>query len=238
MDNLPFDETLEQVERFVQSGRPHFQMSINVDKLLKVRSDPQLRQVVEQCDLISVDGQPVVWASRLLRQPVRARVTGVDLMEALVARSARQGWRVYFLGARADVVARVTDRYRRRYPELQIAGSRDGYWAAAEEASVVDSIRRASPHILFVAMSSPKKEYFMQRYVQRLNVPFVMGVGGTFDIIAGVTRRAPRWVQALGFEWLWRFAQEPRRMWKRYFVDDMRFLKVVAQEFMKSRRTT
>jgi N-acetylglucosaminyldiphosphoundecaprenol N-acetyl-beta-D-mannosaminyltransferase len=235
MDSLSFEETLERIEGFIQTGKPHHHVAVNVDKLIKVRSDPQLRQIVERSDLISVDGQPVVWASRLLGNRVKALVTGIDLMEALVARSAQRGWRVYFLGARAEVVARVADLYPRRYPGLQVAGARDGYWAAGDEDAVVASIRATRPHILFVGISSPKKEYFIHRHLRQLNVPFVMGVGGSFDIAAGVTRRAPRWLRQVGFEWFWRLLQEPRRMWRRYLVDDMKFLKLVAQELVGGR---
>jgi len=238
IDNLSFDETLKRIAQLVEGGGQHYHVSINVDKLLKVRSEPVLRDIVERADLLSVDGQPLLWASRLLGKPLKARVTGIDLMEALVRQSAEKGWRVFFLGARPDVVVRVTERYRHEFPELRIAGSRDGYWAATEESGVVETIRSAKPDVLFVAMSSPKKEHFIQRHLGRLAVPFVMGVGGSFDVIAGVTRRAPRWVREMGCEWFWRFLQEPRRMWKRYFVKDMRFLAVVAREFIKSHRAS
>lgn len=233
IDNLSFDETLQRIEEFVENGGHHYQISINVDKLLKYRSDPAMREVVDRADLLNVDGQPLVWASHLLGTRVKARVTGIDLMEAVITRSARKGWRVFFLGARPEVVRQVTDRYRREFPQLRIAGSRDGYWTSTEEEGVVRAVRAAEPDVLLVAVSSPKKEHFIREHVERLNVPFVMGVGGSFDVIAGVTRRAPRWVRDLGFEWFWRFLQEPRRMWRRYFVEDVRFLSVVACELIK-----
>jgi len=236
IDNLSLDETLDRVEEFIRTGEPHQHMAVNVDKLMKVRADPRLREIVERCDLISVDGQPLVWASRLLGKPVKARVTGIDLMEALVARAARKGWRPYFLGARSEIVARLIDQYHRRYPQLEIAGARDGYWDVAEEAVVVETIRSTKPDILFVAMSSPKKEFFIQQHLLRLDIPFVMGVGGSFDVIAGFTRRAPRLFRTMGLEWFWRFVQEPRRMWKRYFVDDLKFVKLLIQALRQSRR--
>jgi N-acetylglucosaminyldiphosphoundecaprenol N-acetyl-beta-D-mannosaminyltransferase len=236
IDNLSFEETLECIEGFVENGGNHYQISINVHKLLNYRSDPAMREVVERADLLSVDGQPVLWASYLLGTPLKARVAGIDLMEALITRSAKRGWRVFFLGARPEVVERVTDRYRREFPELRIAGSRDGYWTSAEEKGVVDAVHAAEPDVLFVAISSPKKEHFIRQHLERLNVPFVMGVGGSFDVMAGITRRAPRWVRHIGFEWFWRFLQEPRRMWRRYFVEDMRFLLVLASELIKRRR--
>jgi N-acetylglucosaminyldiphosphoundecaprenol N-acetyl-beta-D-mannosaminyltransferase len=237
MDSLTFDETLERIEGFIKTGRPHQHVAVNVDKLIKVRSDPGLRRIVEGCDLISVDGQPVIWASRLLGSPVRGRVTGIDLMEALVARSAVRGWGTYFLGARAEVVARVAEHYLRKYAGLRVAGFRDGYWTGEEEGAVVASVREARPDILFVGISSPRKEYFINRHLGALGVPFVMGVGGSFDVVAGVTRRAPQLLRRIGFEWFWRLLQEPRRMWRRYLVDDMAFIRLVTRELMRRRST-
>jgi N-acetylglucosaminyldiphosphoundecaprenol N-acetyl-beta-D-mannosaminyltransferase len=233
IDNLSFDETLKCIDEFVEKSGHHYQISINVHKLLSYRSDSAMREVVEHADLLSVDGQPLVWASHLLGTPLKARITGIDLMEALIARSARKGWRVYFLGARPEVVRSVTERYAHEFPQLRIAGSRDGYWTSTEEQGVVDAVCAAKPDMLFVAISSPKKENFIREHLEALNVPFVMGVGGSFDVVAGVTRRAPRWLREIGFEWFWRFLQEPRRMWRRYFVEDARFLSLVARELMK-----
>src|SRR5882762_8440087 len=119
MDNLTFEETFERIDQLIQTGTPHHHVALNVDKVVKVQADPQLRQIIEHADLISVDGQPVVWASRLLGRPLKQRVTGIDLMEALVDRSARRGWSVYFLGARPEVVSGVADRYSREYPGLR-----------------------------------------------------------------------------------------------------------------------
>src|SRR5690242_9528523 len=126
IDNLSFGETLERIEELIESRGHHYHVSINVDKLLKVRSDPTLKDAVERADLVSADGQPVVWASRLLGTPLKARVAGIDLMEALIARSVRRGWRLYFLGARPEVVRRVTDRYAREFPDLAIIATGGG----------------------------------------------------------------------------------------------------------------
>jgi len=176
---------------------------------------------------------PVVWASRLLGKPLKERVPGVDLFEAIMKRAAQKRWRIYLLGAREEVVSSVKSLYEAKYPGLTIAGYRNGYWSSAEEASVAEEIGAARVDVLFVAISSPKKEQFLGRYQAQMKVPFAMGVGGTFDVAVGKVKRAPKWMQEAGLEWFFRFLQEPRRMFRRYFVEDMAFFGLLAREFMR-----
>jgi len=185
IDNLSMEETLQTIEGFIASGRPHQHVVVNVDKLVKAQHDLELRQISNECALINADGMPVVWASRLLGKPLKERVAGVDLFEALMARAAEKGWRVYLLGAKEDIVSRVLQLYQARFPKLVFAGYRNGYWTAGEENAVVDQIAAARADLLFVAISSPKKEQFLGAYQARMKIPFAMGVGGTFDVVAG-----------------------------------------------------
>jgi N-acetylglucosaminyldiphosphoundecaprenol N-acetyl-beta-D-mannosaminyltransferase len=200
---------------------------------VKARDDAELRNIINNCALINADGMPVVWASRLLGKPLKERVAGVDLFEALMQRSAEKGWRVYLLGAKEEIVSRVKQIYEIRFPDLQFAGYRNGYWTPEEEAGVVDQITQARADILFVAISSPKKEQFLGAYQAQMRIPFAMGVGGTFDVAAGKVKRAPRWMQRSGLEWFYRFLQEPRRMFRRYFIDDMAFVGMLAKEWLR-----
>ena len=211
-------------------------MAINAAKIVAMRCDAELRRVIEHSDLITADGMAIVWASRVLGAPLPTRVAGIDLMHELMARAARVGWRVYVLGAREEVLAQALVRLRERHPGLVIAGARNGYFAPEEEAAVADEIRDARADMLFVAMSSPRKELFLGRYGAGLQVPFVMGVGGAIDIAAGVTRRAPVLMQRTGLEWLFRLLQEPRRMFTRYAVTNTRFVALVAREALRRRR--
>jgi N-acetylglucosaminyldiphosphoundecaprenol N-acetyl-beta-D-mannosaminyltransferase len=206
---------------------------VNVDKLVKADRDPELRRIINECALINVDGMPVVWASRLLGKGLKARVAGVDLFEALMRRAAEKGWRVYLLGAREEVVAGVKHSYEIKYPGLVVAGYRNGYWKPEEEEGVVAQIEQARADLLFVAISSPKKEHFLGQYQARMKVPFAMGVGGTFDVAVGRVKRAPVWMQNAGLEWFYRFLQEPRRMFRRYFIDDMAFIGLFIKEAIR-----
>ncbi|GAB3472049.1 exopolysaccharide biosynthesis glycosyltransferase VpsK [Massilia terrae] len=231
VDNLSMEETLGRIEQFIQSGRPHQHVVVNVDKLVKASRDAELRQIINDCALVNADGMPVVWASRLLGKPLKERVAGVDLFEALMQRAGEKGWRVFLLGAREEVVSKVAETYQRKYPRLALAGYRNGYWKGeAEEAEVARQVRDSRADLLFVAISSPKKEQFLGKYQAEMKIPFAMGVGGTFDVAIGRVRRAPLWMQKSGLEWFYRFLQEPRRMFRRYFIDDMAFIWLFIKE--------
>jgi N-acetylglucosaminyldiphosphoundecaprenol N-acetyl-beta-D-mannosaminyltransferase len=237
IDNLSMEETLGKIEGFIRSGLPHQHVVVNVDKLVKASRDPELRRIINACALVNVDGMPVVWAARLLGKPLKERVAGVDLFEALMRRAGEKGWRVFLLGAREEVVREVADTYARRYPGLVLAGYRNGYWKGEhEEAALARQVRDSRADLLFVAISSPKKEQFLGKYQAEMKIPFAMGVGGSFDVAIGRVRRAPVWMQKAGLEWFYRFLQEPRRMFRRYFIDDMAFVWLLIKEAAKGRR--
>lgn len=235
IDRLDMASTLAAIERAIAARRYTQHMAINAAKLVAMHDDPKLRQIVDACGLVNADGQSVVWASRLLDDPLPERVAGIDLMGALVELAERRGYRVYFLGARTDVLAHAVKRLQARHPALQVAGARDGYYADDEASDVAGAIRASRPDILFVAMSSPRKEYFLAEHGPELGVPFVMGVGGSIDVIAGITRRAPAVWQRLGLEWLFRLLQEPRRMFRRYAVTNARFVGLVGRALLTGR---
>jgi N-acetylglucosaminyldiphosphoundecaprenol N-acetyl-beta-D-mannosaminyltransferase len=233
VDNLSMEDTLQTIEGFIASGKPHQHVVVNVDKLVKAQKDPELRRIINECALINADGMPVVWASRLLGKPLKERVAGVDLFDALMGRAAEKGWRVFLLGAKEEIVSKVREIYAQRYPQLVFAGHRNGYWKPEQEQQVVDEITAARADLLFVAISSPKKEQFLGAYQAQMRIPFAMGVGGTFDVFAGKVKRAPVWMQKSGLEWFYRFLQEPRRMFRRYFIEDMAFLGMLAKELRR-----
>lgn len=236
IDNLSMEETLQTIESFIKSGEPHQHVVVNVDKLVKASRDQELRRIINECALINVDGMPVVWASYLLGKPLKERVAGVDLFEALMQRSAAKGWRIFLLGAREEIVVDVKQLYEKKYPGLIVADYRNGYWKPEEETAVVEQIKTAQVDLLFVAISSPKKERFLGCYQADMRVPFAMGVGGTFDVATGKVKRAPKWMQKVGLEWFFRFLQEPHRMFTRYFIEDMAFFGLLLKEFFKPKK--
>jgi N-acetylglucosaminyldiphosphoundecaprenol N-acetyl-beta-D-mannosaminyltransferase len=230
---------LERIALAVDTGSYCQHMAINAAKLVALRRDAGLRDVVSRCQLVTADGQAVVWASRLLGDPVPERVTGIDLMEALLDRAEERGWRVYILGARRGVLTTAVERIAARRPDLRIVGWRDGYFAPNEDRAVAEMVRRTGAQLLFVAISSPRKERFLGAYGRATGASFAMGVGGAIDVVAGRCRRAPLLWQRLGLEWLFRVLQEPRRLLGRYATTNLRFVLLVAHELAapRARRT-
>lgn len=229
VDSLTLDETVAEVERIVDRGTPTQHMAINAAKFVAMQRNRELRAAVFGSGLINADGASIVWASRWLGNPLPERVAGCDLFEALLAAAPSRGWRVYLLGARPKTLKRVVETAKERYPGIEIAGARDGYFTPAEEPGVAEAIRASHAQLLFVGISSPKKETFLARWLTTMDVPLAMGVGGSFEILAGTLTRAPRLVRRAGLEWAWRTALEPRRMWRRGIVDSLRFTARVAQ---------
>ena len=228
-------DTVARCVAAIESRSFASQMSVNVAKLVTLRDDPELRRIVDGCQIINADGQGIVWASKLLGDPLPERVAGIDLMHRLLAEAEQRGYSVYVLGAKDEVLQEAVKRLRSIHPRLRFAGWRDGYFPIGEEAAVAESIRACAPDLLFVAMSSPRKEYFLGRYGESMGVPFVMGVGGAIDVVSGVTRRAPLSWQKLGLEWLFRVLQEPRRMLGRYVRTNTRFVVLLSREVVAVR---
>jgi N-acetylglucosaminyldiphosphoundecaprenol N-acetyl-beta-D-mannosaminyltransferase len=215
--------------------RTHTLITMNAALVCSMRSDPELREACRRGDLVVPDGVPIVWTARLAGVPLPERVAGVDLMARLLEAGGRNGLSAYFLGAKREVVEALVKRCRDRHAGLTVAGYRDGYFGPSDHEAVVADVRGSGAHMLFVGMPSPFKETWCEKHREALAVPLVMGVGGSFDVLAGFTRRAPRALQKAGMEWSWRLAMEPRRMWRRYLTTNSRFLWLAAGEVARRR---
>ncbi|MBT6671087.1 MAG: WecB/TagA/CpsF family glycosyltransferase [Lentimicrobiaceae bacterium] len=232
IDNLSMRESLDTINESIRSKNNFQHVALNVGKLVKSRNDPLLRESIQGADMINIDGAGIVYGMRLFGLKPKGRVAGIDLMYNLLSEAERYGFGVYFLGATDDVLYRMVSSFKLRLPKLRIAGFHNGYFKEEDEMSVVNEIASLKPSIVFVGISSPKKEIFIKRNKNKLNARFVMGVGGSFDIFAGKTKRAPLFVQNKGLEWLYRIYQEPRRMWKRYFITNAVYLFLLIRELI------
>ncbi|OTP75950.1 WecB/TagA/CpsF family glycosyltransferase [Caballeronia sordidicola] len=233
LDVATMDETVEWIGSRVSKGQFTQHVVVNVAKLVHMQTDAELAASVRACDIVNIDGMGVVWGARFMGLPVRERVAGVDLFENLLRMAEDAGFPVFLLGATETVVAQAAAVVSERYPRLIIAGHHHGYFWD-DERSVVDMVRRSGARLLFVAITSPKKENFINRWKDSLGVDFVMGVGGTFDVVAGKVNRAPRWMQQSGLEWAYRVTQEPRRMWRRYFITNNKFAAMLIKKRITS----
>lgn len=230
IDNLNMTETVNRIVGAIRGHRHLHHTVVNAGKIVNMQRDPQLRESVVNADIINADGQGVVWASRILGKPLKERVAGIDLMEQMVRVSYLDGYKVFFLGAKEDIVRSVVDHYSEVYSPDIIAGYRNGYFKKEDEPEIARQIAASGANILFVAISSPTKENFLfqQRDVLK-KVNFIMGVGGSFDVVSGLVKRAPLWMQRSGLEWLYRVYQEPKRMFMRYLVGNFRFISLVLK---------
>lgn len=214
---VPFDPVdlpgaVEAVERLLQDGRPHLVVTANPEAVMAARRDPELAAVIRTADLVVADGIGIVWASRHLRRPLPARVPGIELMEALCDRAARAGRGIYLLGGAPGVAERAAQTLVRRYPGLRIAGTHHGYFS--NDAAVVARIAASGAEFLFAGLGMPRQERWLGRHLDGLRVRVAMGVGGSLDVLAGRTPRAPGWVRRIHLEWLYRLARQPSR-WRR-----------------------
>ncbi len=234
IDVLTMAETID-LARDAMRNRTRLQhVALNVAKLVNARWDPILSADVANSDLVGIDGMGIVWAARLVGLPVKERVSGVDLLAELLAVCAKDGFRPYFLGATREVLQQSAARVQGRYPGLQFAGLRDGYFTPDQELEVVRGIRDSGADCLFIGMPTPRKERFLASHRDELKVPFIMGVGGSFDILSGQIQRAPVRMQALGLEWLYRVYQEPGRMWWRYAKTNTVFAGILARAIVEN----
>lgn len=230
LDPMTREQVMGLTESSLQSNQRLLVGVVNAAKVVKLRQDGILRDSLLECDVLLADGQSVVWASRLLGQRLPERVTGIDLFEMMLGLAHRDGRSVYLLGATAEVLAEVERQIEVRWPGLRIAGSRNGYFEESQSAEIAADIAGSGADMLFLGMTSPKKEIFLGTFGASLDVPVQHGVGGSFDILAGLTKRAPdRW-QRIGMEWAFRLLQEPGRLWKRYLTTNTAFLFLLLRE--------
>jgi len=211
-------ETVDKIAGFIKSGKPHRVLTLNPEFLYRAQSDPELMELARRADLVTPDGIGIVWGCRMAGRPGVERVTGIDLMLSLIPRAAREGWRVYLLGAAPGVAEEAAARLRQDFPDLQVAGTHHGYFSEGDEAAAVaEKVRQARPQLLFVALGAPKQELWIDRYLEQTGASVAIGVGGSFDVIAGKVPRAPLWSQPLHLEWLARLLRQPSR-WRRQLV--------------------
>ena len=230
VDMLTMNQTIQLIDTAITENRPIHHVVINAAKVVNAQKDLVLKESIVNCDIINADGQSIVWASKILSRPLPERVPGIDLMEELIKLASQKKYKIFFLGAKEEIVKKVVQKYTNLYGEDIIAGYRNGYYDPADEKNIANQIAESKANMLFVAITSPKKEIFLNSYKDIIKTPFIMGVGGSFDVVAGFVKRAPLWMQNSGLEWLYRTMQEPGRMWKRYLVGNSKFIYLIFRE--------
>jgi N-acetylglucosaminyldiphosphoundecaprenol N-acetyl-beta-D-mannosaminyltransferase len=231
-DPLTLSQTVDTAFQMLEARQRGWLATVNVSILMMMRSDKRLQGFVDRAALVVADGQPLVWCSRWLGHGLPERVTGVDLVDVICRRAAVEGKRVFLLGARPATVEKLAGKLAAKHAHLQIDFA-DGYFCREEAAARVALIHASRADILFVGMGVPLQEYFLDEHWDRLGVGVAIAVGGSFDVLAGQRARAPRWVQNVGMEWLFRLVQEPRRLFARYFVTNTQFVYLLFDALLR-----
>ena len=232
MDIATVAETVDVIDEAISKNKFTQHVVVNVAKLVNMQNDIVLGNSIRECDIINIDGMGIVLGARFLGYNIPERVAGIDLFLKLISMSAKNNYPIYLLGSKDEVVKNTASKLESLYPKINIAGYHHGYFWENEE-EIVEKIKASGAKLLFVAITSPKKENFINRWKEKLGVTFVMGVGGTFDVVSGKVKRAPLWMQKYGLEWFFRIIQEPRRMWKRYLVTNTLYLYLLIKEKLK-----
>jgi len=223
IDQVDFEQAVEAVRGFLISGRAHQIVTVNLDFLSLAERSPQFRDTINQAHLAVADGMPLVWLARLRGQPLPERVTGVDLVDACCELAAETDQNVFLLGAGPGVAQAAAQRLEERHPGLRTVAYSPpmGPLSSKENARIMRMVRAAAPGFLFVALGAPRQDLWIRQHLAELDVPVAMGVGCVFDLLAGVTNRAPAWMQTAGLEWAYRLGREPKRLWRRYLLNDL-----------------
>lgn len=233
-----FDEIVEAILRTAALGEePKYVVTPNAQHIVLLAKDEYLRRIYSEAAFVLPDGASLLLAARILGRRIPERVAGVDMFQALCRRAAPEGLRVFLLGGSPHSAEKAAAKLRGQYRELIVCGT----WCPprgfdkdpGQQRDIEARIRAARPHLLFVAFGAPKQEYWIYEHARQLGVPITMGIGGSFEMVAGVIRRAPVWLQRTGFEWLYRLLQEPRRLWKRYLTSMIEFAQVVMRQRFK-----
>lgn len=230
VDAVTMDELIVVIDNKIKTDKPTHILGINADKINELRQDHSLQQIVQKAEIIHADGISMLLAANILNKNIPERIAGIDLMQHLLDLAESNQYTVYFLGAKQEVLDKMEEKILKKYPKLLIAGTRNGYFSDEEWPRIVEELRICKPQIVFVGITSPKKEYLIDYLLEnRINTVF-MGVGGSFDVLSGEIRRAPTWIQNCHLEWCFRMIQEPKRLFKRYFFGNIKFLKLTVKE--------
>lgn len=230
IDNLTMKEALQRIDELIQADKNAFVVTPNVDHIIQLERDGELVEAYKQADLILTDGKPLIWISKWYGTPIKEKVSGSDLFPKLCELAAGKGYRMFFLGAAEGVAARAAENLKERYRGLQVVGTYSPPKGFEKEMAEMDKIRimirNSKPHILIVALGCPKQEVFILRNREELNVPISLGLGASINFEAGNIKRAPKWMSDYGLEWFYRLFQDPKRLAKRYLVDDMKIFRL------------
>ncbi len=231
VDNLTMEEALKYIDKLIVKNSASYVVTPNVDHIVKLEEDEELKKVYENADLILTDGMPLIWISKLKKKPIKEKVSGSDLFPKLCNLAAKKDYSIFLLGARNGVAEKAAENLRNKYSGLNIVGTYSPTFGFEQDEKeikyIIEIINKVKPDILAVGLGAPKQEKFIYKYRDELKVPISLAIGASIDFEAGNIERAPKWMQKNGLEWFYRLSKEPKRMFKRYVIDDTKIIKLI-----------
>lgn len=231
IDNLTMPEAIMEIDDLIIKGRCSYVVTPNVDHIVKLEKDEELKEVYKNADLILTDGMPLIWISKFKSTPIKEKVSGSDLFPKVCELAAEKSYRIFLLGAAEGVAAKAAENLEEKFKGLDIVGTYSpsyGFEKKEDEIQrIIKIINEAKPHILAVGLGTPKQEKFIYKFKDKLNVPISLAIGASIDFEAGNIKRAPKWMQKIGLEWLYRLCKEPRRMYRRYLIDSFKIIRII-----------
>lgn len=233
IDNLTMSETLNEIDKLIQKKICSYVVTPNVDHIVRLEKDEELQKVYKNASLILTDGKPLIWISKWYKTPIKEKISGSDLFAKVCELAANKNYTMYLLGAAEGVADTAAKNLMKKYPGLNVVGTYSppfGFEKNEQEMiKIKTQIQEVHPDILIVGLGCPKQEKFMYYHCKELGVPISFGLGASIDFEAGNIKRAPKWMSNHGLEWLYRFSKEPKRLFKRYFVDDLKIIQVARK---------
>ncbi|WP_294186182.1 WecB/TagA/CpsF family glycosyltransferase [uncultured Clostridium sp.] len=233
IDNLSMDESIDYIDKLIKRKKNSYVVTPNVDHIVKLENDSEFLEVYNNADLVLTDGMPLVWISKLLKTPIKEKVSGSDLFPKVCKLADEKGYSIFLLGAAEGVAIKAAENLKNKYKNLNIVGTFSPSYgfekSKSEIEEIIKKVNEAKPDILAVGLGAPKQEKFIYKYKNKLNVPISLAIGASIDFEAGNIERAPKWMQKSGLEWFYRFLKEPKRMFNRYFIDDLKIIKVLIK---------
>lgn len=233
IDNLTMEEAIIAADKLINNNNYNYVVTPNVDHIVKLEEDKEFLEIYNNADLILTDGMPLVWVSKIKKNPIKEKISGSDYFPELCKFSVKKGYKIFLLGAAEGVADRAKSNLENKYEGINIVGTYSPKYGFENDESeikkIIDIVNKCKPDILAVGVGAPKQEKFIYRYLSELKVPLSLGIGATIDFEAGSVKRAPKWMQNSGLEWFYRFIKEPKRMFKRYFIDDIKFIKIIMK---------
>ena len=231
IDSLSMDEVIREIEKLVIENRNVHIVTPNVDHIVRLENDKEFQNVYKNAELILADGMPLMWISRIYKMPIKEKISGSDLFPLICKMASKKGYSMYFLGAGNGVAERAAINLVNKYPGLQVVGTYSPPYDFennnVEINKIIEKVKKQKPHILIVGLGTPKQEKFILKYKQHMGVPISLGLGASLDFEAGNIKRAPKWMSDAGLEWFYRLSKEPKRMFKRYLIDDMKIIRLI-----------